>query len=401
MLLQARLVVVRVAPELQDGSRDDEADRGRDEDARDDADVVAGGSECQVGEDRARAGAGGEAHAERHEGRDAGRTAGDHRDDGGRLHQHVGEVDLVDAAEEVDDDRSRRAVADHPVVAEEPEGQQQAQAGTGVGRHHEEDRLALVGRDLESQGVVDALVDDVVEEQDLGRLVQEREQGKGAGVHEGVDPAEELVVERADDRPDDAVGGHDEAQAQEAEREVVDDHLEAGADPGLEDAVDLLDQPRAERSHDHGAQEHRDVGTDDEADRAHRPRDAAAVSVHQLAACEGQEQGQDVGDHRPDGLGEVLVGQPARRDEQGGEQAPGDERPHVGDDHRGEEPAERLDACAQARPGLGREAAVDRLTHHISPCWMDPSAWTTSVRSTLLKSEEPMTRCTLSRSLRS
>ena len=46
------------------------------------------------------------AHVERHVDDDAGHAAGDHGEDQARLHQHVGEVDLVDAAEELDDRRA-------------------------------------------------------------------------------------------------------------------------------------------------------------------------------------------------------------------------------------------------------------------------------------------------------
>ena len=69
----------------------------------------------------------------------------DHGEDHLRLHQHVREVDLVDAAEELDDaapgaDALARPLPEHAV------GEQQAEAGAGVGLDQEQDRLALLGR---------------------------------------------------------------------------------------------------------------------------------------------------------------------------------------------------------------------------------------------------------------
>ena len=94
-------------------------------------------------DDRAGRGRRPQARAEGHVGGDTGRTAEDDGDDQLGLHQHVGEVDLVDAADELDEDRARRRGLGDP-LAEQREGQQQAEAGAGVGLEQEQDRLALL-----------------------------------------------------------------------------------------------------------------------------------------------------------------------------------------------------------------------------------------------------------------
>ena len=77
--------------------------------------------------------------AEEHVRRDTGRAARDEREDHHRLHERVREVDLVDAAEELDDGRARCRGACR-ADAEEREGEQQSDTGAGVGLEEEEDR---------------------------------------------------------------------------------------------------------------------------------------------------------------------------------------------------------------------------------------------------------------------
>ena len=68
-------------------------------------------------------------------------ATGDGAEQQDRLHQHVREVDLVDAAEELDDRRGRRGALGQP-GAEDRVGQQHTEAGAGVGLQQEQDRLA-------------------------------------------------------------------------------------------------------------------------------------------------------------------------------------------------------------------------------------------------------------------
>src|SRR4029078_2440282 len=165
----------------------------------------------------------------------------------------------------------------------------------------------------------------------------------------------------------------------DAGREVVDQHLEAGADLALPQRVELLHRPAAERPHDHRAEEHRHAGTGDGADRCDRPHDPASdvVVVHHPAAGVADQEWQQIGDHRPDDAGAVRTlapraevlddpvaaviadpapyeGDPSGLDEQGRDQAPGDERGDVGQDHVRQELAEPLDVDPHATTAGGR-----------------------------------------------
>ena len=113
----------------------------------------------------------------------------------------------MDAAEEVDDDRAGGGGLGD-ALAEQREGEQQAQARAGVGLEQEQDRLAGVLRLGGAQRGQDALVDGVVQEQDLGRLDEDRGQRQQAVGDQGVDdvrgePAERLDEGAGDDETDD------------------------------------------------------------------------------------------------------------------------------------------------------------------------------------------------------
>src|SRR4028118_1119109 len=85
----------------------------------------------------------------------------------------------------------------------------------------------------------------------------------GAGANGGAAGAR---TENADDG---------EGTADDAGGEGVDQHLEALADPTLHETVELHDDVTAQRSHDERAEEHRDVGTDDNADSGYSADHAA------------------------------------------------------------------------------------------------------------------------------
>ena len=118
-----------------------------------------------------------------------------------RLHQHVREVDLVDAAEELDDDRGR-ARSGAAARAEEEERQQDAEAGAGVRLDHEQDRLALLGGLGRTERAEHAVVDGVVEEQHLGRLDQDRRQRAAGCCRPASRRRRRRVGELLDDRAD-------------------------------------------------------------------------------------------------------------------------------------------------------------------------------------------------------
>ena len=256
--------------------------------------------------------------------------------------QHVGEVDLVDAAEEVDDHRAGGGQLEHALAGDE-ERHQEAQAGAGVGLKQEMDGAPRLLGCRYAQGREHAMVEGVVQEQDLGGLDDDRRQGQQASLDQVIHDDSRARADATNHRTDRDVGDQAEDDDEDACGEVVDEHFEADRNLVFQDFVDLLHAVAADGAHDHAAQEHRDVGTDDDAHGRSRADHAAAHAMDHLAARVADEQGQEVDDHGADELAEVRVRHPAGGDEQGGDQTPSDERPNIGDHHAGQEAAELLD----------------------------------------------------------
>ena len=229
-------------------------------------------------------------------------------------------------------------------TAEDHVGKQQAETRTRVGFDQENQRLALRGSLLDAERGEDAMVDGVVEEQHLGRLDQDRGKRDKTGADQGVNARAERRRNMLNNRADDREGDHGEDHAEDTGREVVDQHLEAWTDLAVDEPVELLNRPAAERPHQHGAEEHRNVGANDDASRDDGTHNGAALAIDQLAAGIAQEKRQKIGDHRTDKLGEELVREPAGRDEESSNDAPGDKRANIGHHHAAQEAAHLLDA---------------------------------------------------------
>src|SRR5699024_3437300 len=99
-------VAVVLLADLEEQGGQGEADRRRGEHCQGDPQVRVAGGDAEDREERAGGGRGDQAGAEGDVHRDTGHAAADRGEDEDRLHQHVGEVDLVDAAEELDDRRA-------------------------------------------------------------------------------------------------------------------------------------------------------------------------------------------------------------------------------------------------------------------------------------------------------
>ena len=282
-----------------------------------------------------------EAAVQRPHGEHAAHAAGDDCQHQLGLHEDVGEIDLVDTAQEVDDHSTGRRSLGH-ALAHEPVSQEDAQAGAGVGFDEEEHGLAEFLGLLDAQRREDAVVDGVVEEENLGRLHQDGNQRQQAHAHNGLNAGAQDIVDRQHHGAYGHIGQDGQDAAQDAGGEVVHQHLEAAGDGILHSAVKLLDEIAAHRAHDHGAQEHGDVGTGDDTAGGNGAHHAAAVAVDRCAAGEAQEQGDQPLAHGAAHLGQVLIGHPARGDEQGCQKAPGDEGADVRHDHARQEPTKLL-----------------------------------------------------------
>ena len=351
--LLARLVDVGDGHGAHERHGDGKGDARGDRHAGEVDEHEVGGRHREERDDRARGGGGGEARAGEAVPRDGAHVAHDRRDDDLGVHEHVREVDLVDAAEEVDDHRARGGLAGLGVLAEEAVREKNAEARAGVGLEHVHDG-APGGLGLrDADGREDAVVDGVVEEEHLGGLDEDGEQRHEAVLHEDLHAAHEHGEDGGHDRADGDVAEHGEHHADDADGEVVDEHLKARGRAALHEAVEHLDDPAGERAHDHGSHEHRGVGgAGDAADDGDGARDAAAVAAGEVAALGGDEHRDQVAEHGRGDARELLVGQPARRDEQGGQKAPGDEGADVGHDHAAEELTELRETISDRHRSL-------------------------------------------------
>ena len=250
-------VAVLAAVQLQQERADQERDQSGAEDTHGDAEEVAAGRLRVDREDRAGCGWRAQPDVEQHHQEDAGHAAGDGGQDHLGLHQHVGEVDLVDAAEELDDRRARGGRLGQ-AAPEERVGQQQAQPGTGVGLEQEQHRLALLGGLLDAERGQHAVVDGVVEEEHLGRLDEDRGQREQPVVDQEVDGVTEPLGDLAQDRREQE---HADRPPSARARMPAEKLLTSISKPGLilwlQSASSFFITRALERAHDHGAQEHR------------------------------------------------------------------------------------------------------------------------------------------------
>ncbi len=187
----------------------------------------------------------------------------------------------MDATEEVDDGGAGGrllggAATEHHV------GQQHAHARARIRFDQEEDGATLLGGLLDPQRREDAVVDGVVEEQDLGRFDEDGGEGQQVVVHQEADTARQHAGEHLDEGTDHEEGEDGQQHADETGGEVVDQHLETALDASIHRLVEALDGPAAEGANHHGTHEHGDVGTDDDphgGDGAHHGPRSPPISL--------------------------------------------------------------------------------------------------------------------------
>ena len=266
-------------------------------------------------EDRARRGRSNQTAAEEAERKDAGHAARNRGDDEDRLHEDVREVDLVNTAEYVDNHGSRRGRLSH-ALAKHPVGEQNTKAGPGVRLEQEEHGLAVFLRLLNAEGAEHAMIQCIVEEEHLCGLNDDGCQRQKSCRDNRLHAAAQDVVCAADHGADHSKGNHCEDTAEDAEREVVDEHLESSRDAVTYGIVKLLDQIATQRSHNHGAEEHRNLRARDDARCGNRRHDAATVSVDCCAAAVADQQRDKPLAHRTADLCQILVWHPSRRNKE-------------------------------------------------------------------------------------
>ena len=332
-----------LAEEFQQEHGDEEADHGGDADARDVGEVSAPGGHEHFRDNAAGGGRGRQAAAQGGEGEDAHDVADHGAQDDDGVHEDIGEVNLMDAAHELDDGGGSGGGAGF-ALARHAVGQQEPKARPGVGLDHEEDGLAHFHGLFRADGGKDAVVDGVVQEEHLGGLHQDGGQGQQAPVHQELYARAQPAGEGHADGGDDVDGQNGQDCADDAHGEVVDHHFKAGGDMALHGLVKLLDAPAAQGAADHGPDEHGALRGGDGAQGGQGAGNRAFLSAHGLAAGVADQDGEQKAEHGSHHAVDGVVGKPAVRDEEGGDQAPGDEGSNVGHDHAAEEPSKFLDS---------------------------------------------------------
>ena len=324
------------------GCGDDQRHGGGDHDAQQDDERLAFGSHRQHREDasgRRRSHQPRIGEREKQQSRGAARDCGN---DQHRTGEYVGKIDFVDAAEKLDNHGSRSRLA-RISPAEKPVCEQYAQSGTGVGFEQEHDRLPRFAGLFDADRREDSVIDGVVEKQHLGRLHEKRHKRQQSVAYDQLGTAAYEHRQAGNHAADDIVAQNGQQHAENADREVADEHFEACLHAPLDHAVEPADRISRQRTHDHRADEHRNIAADDHADGGNGA-DHPAPLPGDVAPCGvGDQQRQEVGQHRPDQLRELSVGPPSLRDEKRGDESPRDERADIGHDHAAQGPAELLD----------------------------------------------------------
>ena len=270
-----------------------------------------------------------------------GGTARNRGEDQRRARQDIGKIDFVDTAEELDDYGAGCRLA-HIAAAEKTAGQQYAQPGPGIRFQQEHDRLPGFAGLLDADRREDAVVQGIIEEQHLGRLDQKRHERQQSVADHDLHAVADQQRQPRHRTADDPIAQYGQQHTEDAYREIAHEHLEARLYASLRKFVEPPDRIPAQRAHDHGSDEHRDVAADDDAHGGNGPDYPAAFAGDVAPGRIGDQQRQQVGQHRVDQACHLGVGPPSRGDEERRDESPRDERTDVGHDHAAQSPAKFL-----------------------------------------------------------
>ena len=270
-----------------------------------------------------------------------GGTARNRGEDQRRARQDIGKIDFVDTAAELDDYGAGRRLA-HIAAAEKPAGQQYAQPGAWIRFQQEHDRLPGFAGLLDADRREDAVVQGIIEEQHLGRLDQKRHERQQSVADHDLHAVADQQRQPRHRTADDPIAQYGQQHTEDAYREIAHEHLEARLYASLRKFVEPPDRIPAQRAHDHGSDEHRDIAADDDAHGGNGPDYPAAFAGDVAPGRIGDQQRQQVGQHRVDQACHLGVGPPSRGDEERRDESPRDERADIGHDHAAQGPAEFL-----------------------------------------------------------
>ena len=187
------------------------------------------------------------------------------------------------------------------------------------------------------------MVDRVVEEQDLCRLHQNGGKGQQSVAHQEVHARFQDIGQAHADGSDDEDGQNGQDCADDAHREVIDDHLEAGGNMAFHLLDKLLDAPASQRAADHSADKHGAVSGCNCAQSSQGAGDRSLLASDRPAAGVTNQNRQQILEHGSYHTRDGCIGEPALLNEERGDESPRDEGSDVRHDHTGQEPSKLLD----------------------------------------------------------
>ena len=247
----------------------------------------------------------------------------------------------MDTAQEVNDDCTRRGALG-TALAHQAVCQQDAKARARVCFQQEENGLACFLHLLDAHRGENTVINGVVQEQHLGRFHKNRSHRQKPIINQQAYTGSHGIGQGCNNRADGFHGNQCQHGCQNAQGEVVHQHLKARLDMAVHGLVKLLDNPGRQRAYNHGAQEHRHLCTDNYAHGGCGTDDAAPLACYHLAACVGNQKRQHHRSHRPHQRSELFIWQPAGRDKHGCNQAPGNKCPDIRHYHAAQKSSEDL-----------------------------------------------------------
>ena len=186
------------------------------------------------------------------------------------------------------------------------------------------------------------MVDGVIEEQDFRRFNKDRGQRQHVMDNHEVNASGQGFREHLYRRANAEERQNREDHTDDARREVVHQHFEAGFDLAINPDVKAFDRPAAQRTGNHCAKEHWHIRTDDHAHGGDRTDHAAAIAAHQATTGITDQQRQQIGNHWADKFCQRFVRQPPCWNKQRGDNTPGDKCADVGHYHIAEKTTKAL-----------------------------------------------------------
>ena len=106
-----------------------------------------------------------------------------------------------------------------------------------------------------------------------------------------------------------------QSESDQAGREIVDQHFKTGLDFVLKHRIKFLDRETAQRSHDHGAHDHRDFRPYNHAHCGDGADNRTTFACNHFTSRVTDQQRNEIRKHRADHRSEGLIRQVTIRDE--------------------------------------------------------------------------------------